>query len=102
MDPVAVAASALAVTMLVVYVAVIRQEDGQLAMWAVAALVVGVVAAGYGSVRGAPRRRAALALGGLVLVVLGALAILSIGLPIIVSGALCLVAALRRESLQIR
>lgn len=102
MDPVAVAASALAVIMLVVYVAVIRQEDGQLAVWAVSALVVGAVAAGYGSVRDAPRRRAALALGGLVLVVLGALAILSIGLPIILSGALCLVAALRREAPQIR
>lgn len=97
LDGVALAGSVLALAMLVVYLSVIRQEDDQPAAWAVAALVLGAGAAGYGAVRTAPGRRAALLLAGLGLVVLGVLAILSIGLPILFAGALCLVAALRQR-----
>jgi hypothetical protein len=96
LDRVAVAASVLALAMLVVYLSVIRQQEGQPAAWAVAASIIGAGAAGYGAVVTAPYRRAALLLAGLVLVVLGGLAILTIGLPILVAGALCLVAVLRQ------
>ena len=95
MDLVAASASLLAVVMLVVYLSILRQEDGEPALWAVAALVLGAAASGYGAVRRAPRRRPALVAAGLVLLVLGVLAILSIGLPIVVAGVLCLVAAVR-------
>jgi hypothetical protein len=96
-DLVAAAASSLAVAMVVVYLVVIHQQDGDPALWAVAALVVGAVAAGYGAVRAFHHRRAALLLAGLVLVALGLLAILSIGLPILLAGVLCFVAFARQR-----
>jgi hypothetical protein len=95
LDPFALAASMLGGVMLAVYVSVTRQQEGDPATWVVAALVLGVTAAGYGSVRAAPHRRPSLILGGLVLLVLGLLAILTLGLPILAAGALCLVAAVR-------
>ena len=64
-------------------------------MWAVAALVVGAAAAGVGAVVAFPYRRASLAGAALLLILLGLLAILTIGLPILLSGALCLVAGWR-------
>jgi hypothetical protein len=96
-DLVAATASLLALAMLAVYLVVIRQQDGEPALWAVAALVFGAAAAGYGAVPAFRHRRAALLLAGLVLVALGMLAILSIGLPILVAGALCFVGFARRR-----
>jgi hypothetical protein len=96
LDPFAVTAAVLVVVMLVVYLAVIRQQDGEPAAWAVAALAFGAVAAGYGAVRTLPGRRVSLVVAGLVLLAIGVLAILTIGLPILVAGALCLVGATRR------
>ncbi len=93
----AVAASMLALVMLFVYLMVIRQQDGQPAVWAVAILVLGAAAAGYGAVARAPYRRGVLLFAGGALAVLGVLAILTIGLPILVAGALCLVAAVRQR-----
>ena len=98
LDAVAVAASVLAVAMVVVYLAVIRQQEGEPAVWAVAVLVGGAAAAAYGAAGSAPYRRAALVFAGLALMSLGVLAILSIGLPILVAGALCLIAAMRQRS----
>jgi hypothetical protein len=95
-DPFAAAASALALIMLLVYLWVIRQQqDEPPAAWAVAALVVGAAAAGLGAVVAFPYRRAALAVAAVVLILLGLLAILTIGLPILVAGALCIVAGWR-------
>ena len=94
-DLFAVGAALLAVVMLVVYLAILRQQDGEPALWAIAALVLGAVGAGYGSVKNAQHRRAALVAAGLVLLALGGLAILTIGLPILMAGGLCLVAAVR-------
>ncbi len=94
-DLFAVGAALLAVVMLVAYLSILRQQEGEPALWAIAALVLGAVGAGYGSVRSAPHRRAALVATGLVLLALGGLAILTIGLPILVAGGLCLVAAVR-------
>ena len=98
LDPVAVTAAVLALAMLVVYLSIIWQQDGEPAAWAVAALIVGAPAAGYGAVVTFPYRRASLLLAGLVLVVLVVLARFSIGLPILVAGALCLVAVMRQRS----
>jgi hypothetical protein len=96
LDAIAVAASLLAMAMLVAYVSVIRQQGGEPATWAIAALIGGAATAAYGAVVVAPYRRAALMLAGLSLMALGVLAILSIGLPILAAGALCLVAAARQ------
>ena len=100
LDAIAVAASVLAVAMVVVYLAVIRQQEGEPAAWAVAVLIGGAAAAAYGAVVAAPYRRAALVLAGLALLALGLLAILTIGLPILMAGALCLLAAVRQSPLR--
>ncbi len=97
LDLAAVAAAVLAVVNLSVYLMVIRQQDGQPAVWAVAILVLGAAAAGYGSVRNAPYRRAALLSAACGLAALGLLAILTIGMPILLAGLLCLVAAVRQR-----
>lgn len=93
LDVAALAASMLALGMLVVYLVLLRQQDGQPAVWAVAILVLGAAGAGYGAGAAAPHRRGALLAAGGALAVLGLLAILTIGLPILVSAGLCLVAA---------
>jgi hypothetical protein len=99
LDAIAGAASVLTVAMFVAYLSVIRQQGGEPAAWAVAALTGGAAGAAYGAVVAAPYRRAALMLAGLTLMASGVLAILTIGLPILAAGALCLVAAARQKSL---
>ena len=80
-----------------VYLTVIRQQDGQPAVWAAAILVLGAAGAGYGAFRDAPYRRAALLSAACGLAALGLLAILTIGVPILLASALCLVAAVRQR-----
>jgi hypothetical protein len=94
-DLLAGTASVLALGMLGVYVSIIREQRDEPALWAVAALLVGAAAAGYGTVGRAPHRRASLVLAGVTLLGLGALAILTIGLPILLAGGLCVLAAMR-------
>ena len=95
-DPFAATASALALIMLLVYLWVIRQQqEGVLAAWAVAALIVGAAAAGLGAVVAFPYRRCFLGLAAVLLILLGVLAILTIGSPILVAGILCIVAGWR-------
>lgn len=86
-------ASVLTLGMLVLYLMLIRQQGGGPAAWAVVVLLMAAGAAGYGAVVGAPRRRGALFVAGGLLLVLGLLAILTIGLPILAIGGLCLYAA---------
>ena len=95
MDAIAVAASVLAGAMVIEYLAVIQGQGGEPAAWAVAALIGGALTAAYGAVMTFPYRRTALVLAGLTLVTLGVLAMLTIGLPILLAGALCLTAAVR-------
>jgi hypothetical protein len=97
LDLLAVGASMVALAMLVAYLAVINSQDEAPAAWAVAVLVLGASGAAYGAVVRAPYRRAALVAAAVVLLGLGLLAILSIGLPILLAGALCLVAATRQR-----
>jgi hypothetical protein len=94
-DPFAAAAAVIAAVMVVVYVWLIAQQDSELALWFVAGLVVCALVAAYGSARAAPVRQPALIVSGAALVLLGLLALASIGLPIVVAGVLALVAAAR-------
>lgn len=100
-DLFAVTGSALALAMLGVYVALMRQQHDQPAAWVLAAFVVGASAAAYGAFAMVPYRRSSLLVAGLVLAMLGMLAILTIGLPILAAGVLCLVAAARPAQLSV-
>ena len=66
-----------------------------MAAWFVAGLAAAAFLSVYGVARAAPRRALALLASGVVMTVLGFLAILSIGLPILGAGVLALVAAAR-------
>jgi hypothetical protein len=91
----AACAAVLTVVMIVLYVALVRQQSDQPAAWALAALILGAAAAGYGAYRGSTLRRAALILASIVLMSIGFVAILSIGFPILAAGLLCALAAAR-------
>lgn len=97
MEPLALAAAIVAAGMTVYYVVLIRQQGNQPLAWVLGALLASVALAVYGTVWQAPYRRAALLAAGIALTVLGVLAILSIGLPIIASGILALVASSRQR-----
>lgn len=94
-DPMALAAVVLLLVTLGVYVGVMRIESDRPVPWFVGALLLGAVASGYGTSTAAPHRASALVPAGSVLLVVGALAILSVGFPIVVAGGLCLLAAAR-------
>jgi hypothetical protein len=92
----AMTAALLSVLMAVVYIRVIHEQGSERPLvWVVAVLLVGAVMAGYGARRSAPSRRTALVVAGVLLIGLGVLALLSIGLPIILAGLLCLISAAR-------
>ena len=95
LDVLAAVAAVLAVAMTAVYLALLRQEQDRPLPWVLLVLALGAAGSGYGAVVAWPHRRAALWSAGLLLAALGAVAILSIGLPILVAGILCLVAAAR-------
>ena len=99
LDLLAVGASMVALAMLVAYLAVMSSQEDDPAVWAVVVLVLGAFGAAYGAVVSAPYRRAALVVAAVMLLGLGLLAILSIGLPILLAGGLCLVAAMRERPL---
>jgi hypothetical protein len=94
-DLLALGGSVLALAMALMYLVLVFQEDGDPADWAVAILVGSGVGAGYSASRQASHRRFVLWLCAVGLIALGYLAILTIGLPILLAGALCLAAALR-------
>lgn len=71
---------------------IVRQHDVP-AAWFLTALCVAALLGVYGVVRAAPWQTAALGLGGAILVVLGVLAILSVGMPLIIAGLLLWIAA---------
>jgi hypothetical protein len=94
-DLVALAAAVLAVAMAVVYARLMAEQGDRPLWWVLAVLLIGAGGAVYGSVAGGLRRTTVLVGAGVLLFLLGVLAILTIGLPILLAGALCLVAALR-------
>jgi hypothetical protein len=88
-------AAVLALLMVVTYVSAMAQQGDRPATWFLAALVMGATAAGYGAHPGAPHRRVVLLAAALELSAAGVLAIVSIGLPILLAGMLCLLAGVR-------
>jgi hypothetical protein len=97
-DVLAAVAAAIVLVMIGVYVWLIRQEDGEIAVWFVAGLGAAAVLAIYGGVRTRPWRVGALTTAGIVMLVLGVFGILSIGLPIIAAGVLTMIAASRART----
>jgi hypothetical protein len=85
----------IALVMIGVYIALIRQQGDHLAAWFVAGLAAAALLALYGVARAAPYRRSALAVSGAVMVVLGVLSLPSIGFLILAAGVLALVATAR-------
>jgi hypothetical protein len=97
-DLVAVAGAVLAVVMAVVYVVVIHQQGdgpGVIVALVLTVLLGAAAAAAYGARKVSAHRAGVLMVAGFVLGGLGLLALLTIGLPIIGAGFLCLVAASR-------
>lgn len=94
-DPLAVVAVVIALVMAGVYVGIMREQGDTPVPWFLAGLLVGAVAAGYGAIPAGPNRRAVLVLAAVVLVAMGVVAMLTIGFPILIAGALCAVAAMR-------
>ena len=94
-DVVALLAAVIAVTMAGVYVQVMNSQDDDPLAWVLVALAIGAVLSAYGIVRNAPHRRAILTGAAVVLLALGVLAILTIGFPILIAGALALWASTR-------
>lgn len=97
-DLLALASALIVLVMLGVYLGIMRGEDDQPAWWFVAALVVGALGSGYGAIAAAPGRIPAVVGAGVLLVGAGFLGLLTIGLPILLAGVLCLVAAARSRA----
>ena len=93
----ALAGAVLAGLMLGVYVAVMHGQGDRPLIWFTAGLAVGVLLAVYGAFRAAPQRRPALFAAAVLLGGLGFIGLLTIGFPIVIGAALCLLAALAAD-----
>jgi hypothetical protein len=96
LDLVAIAAGAISTATVIVYLLIMRAQEGTPVWWFLGGLVIAVTLLGYGARREAPRRRLAVTLAGADLLGLGILGLLSIGFPLLCAGALALISA-RRE-----
>jgi hypothetical protein len=94
-EPLALIAATLAAGTAVIYVRGMRDQGSQPYGWVMCILVGGGLLAGYGALWKLPYRRAVLVVSGDALMVLGVLALPSIGLLILASAILALVAAWR-------
>jgi hypothetical protein len=90
LDPLALLAAAISVVMAGVYVQVVHAQGEQPLAWVLIVLATSALLTAYGAWLSAPHRRVGLIVAGIGLVLLGFLAILSIGLPILVAGAFAL------------
>jgi hypothetical protein len=97
LDPLALTAALLAFGMAIAYVWTMYQQGDTPVAWFLALLVLGAALAGYGSRLTTTRRRAALLVASPLLAALGLVSIFSFGAPILVAGALCLLAAVRTQ-----
>lgn len=91
-DPVAVVAGALAAMMALAYVGIMRSQGDQPLWWTLLILFGGSALAIHGARRSNPLRSVELLVAGAALTGLGLLALLSIGLPTLVAGGMCLIA----------
>jgi hypothetical protein len=94
-DPLSLGAALVALAMAWVYLTVVQGQGNDPAAWVVVVLVGAGLGAGYGGIRGTPARRLVLGTCAFALAVLGLLAILTVGLPILVAAGLCVLGALR-------
>ncbi|NUR09552.1 MAG: hypothetical protein HOQ45_21415 [Nocardioidaceae bacterium] len=94
-DLLALSAAVLTFGVVLLYLVLVAQEGGDVAGWAVALLTLAGVGALYGAWPTSRARRAVLWPSAAVLFFLGYLTILSIGLPLILACALCVLAAMR-------
>lgn len=95
LDPLALTAAILAAGTAAIYVRSMHGQGSQPLAWVMCILLGGGALAGYGALPKLPHRRAALALSGGVLTVLGILALPSIGPLILASAILALTSATR-------
>ena len=94
-DLLAASAALLAAAMTWAYIRVIHDQGDQPLGWVLGVLIGCAVLATYASRLAAAGRRPALVVAGAGLLVLGFLAILSIGLPILIAGAFAMVSSSR-------
>jgi hypothetical protein len=94
-EPLVLIAATLATAMAVSYAWLMGQQGDQPLPWVLALLPAGALLAAYGAIRPVRCRRAALVAASAALTTLGLFALLSIGLPIIASGALALSSIVR-------
>ena len=90
-------ASVLTAAITTLYVYLVLAQGSRPSWWALTILVVCVAASGYAVRPKAPRRRAALVVSAIGLLGLGYIALFSIGLPLLLCGALCVAAAVRHR-----
>ena len=95
LDLLPLAACALVLAIVTLYLVLVSLEDDRPRWWAVSVLATGVVGTAYASSRRAPLRRVVLVLCAVLLGGLGYLAILTIGMPILLAAGLCVAAVLR-------
>ena len=98
-DVLAVSGAALALASGALYVAVMRQQADRPLVWVLAVLVLGAAAAGVAADRRVRRsiRLTLLFTAGVVLALLGLLAILTIGVVILAAAVLCFLAGVRAD-----
>jgi hypothetical protein len=94
-DLLALSACLLAVAETVLYLYLVVTEGGTPRWWAVCVLLVAICGTTYAVRLRVPYRRVALVVSAVGLLALGYLALLTIGLPLLLAGALCVAGALR-------
>jgi hypothetical protein len=97
LDLLPLCASVLTAAVTALYVYLVLTQGSRPSWYALTILLVCVAASGYAVRPKAPRRRAALMVSAIGQVGLGYIALFSIGLPLLLSGALCVAAALRHR-----
>jgi hypothetical protein len=90
LDLVALLAAAISIVMAYVYVKLMHAEDDEPLAWVLIVLGTSALLTAYGVRLSASHRRIALTVAAVELLILGVLAILTIGLPIVVAGVLAL------------
>ena len=97
LDLLALSASVLAaaVTVLWLFLVATDDDDSPPSWWALGVLLVSIAGTAYAVRLARPHRRAALVVSAVGLIALGYLALFSIGLPLLLAGALSVAAALR-------
>lgn len=94
-DLLAVAAAVLTFGVVFFYLLLVAQQGGRPTGWAVALLTAAGGGAIYASRLSSRFRRTVLGLSGTVLLLLGYLTVFTIGLPLLLSGGLCVASATR-------